>query len=359
MGKTKSTAKKPRQSIDDLFSEFVHEMNQFSTNGLIRDVDQDRVVELAGHFLSQCDSREDRNLLEEQILLLLSAKYNYHLLEDQLRLSERVETSVREAIQRICRKYFKDATRFAGLALNWSVIKPYKIFRASLEPAIANTVLTYSIAVQAPHLDRVDLQTRLVEESAGSAIHEEISPLHRAGLYSELEQVRQYSDEDLNGLVATVRDGKESKMPASNKAAVSEAHKLTHDGGAIRGKVLVDLEPVPNGRTEKKSTDLVRIEKSLVSEVRPIGAVQEVISQHELKIFNSYKLAQNKSQVKHGRVSVRFSITTHGTTKEVAVLHNSFSEDLATRIANQIKYFRFSAVDAKLGDQTVYHTFYF
>lgn len=360
MRKRSIGSSKPRQSVDDLFSEFVHEMNRFSTNGVIREMDHDRVVELAGHFLSQCSSRPDRSLLEEQILLLLNAKYQYQLLEGELHVSANLEESIREAIERVCRRYFKDATKFAGLAINWSLVKPYKLFRSFLEPAIANTVLTYSIAVHAPHLDRVDLESRLVAVVGERAVAVDAGREDRAGLYAELENVRQYSDSDLNDLVTSV-NGPTTRRMTGSSTHVSESQKLFLESDLARKSTAVVLDPNQRKdvREDIRPTDAIRIEKNLVSEIRPIGTVQDVISQHELKIFNSYKMTQNKLREKHGRVSVRFAITAQGMTKDVSILHNSFNEDLAVRISNQIRHFRFSSIDAKLGDQTVYHTFYF
>lgn len=360
--------KKTFEKADRLFAEFIHEMDENSTNGVVKKLDPVMIEPLVDHFLGQCDRFEDRMELYERIQVLLSAKFNYALAENRLEISENLEKSIHEKIKEVLKSHLDNAAKFAGFVINWTIVKPVKFIKTFVEPVIANTVLTYSIAVHPPYLNSVEMY----DLNAIRPVYNNAEPIDTQSESTvsnpELEIVKNYSDEDLANL--THNTVQTSHAPAQKKVLSSE--KIMHTPEPLNASasgenvnpqnVYVDLQR----RVVKRSGVLMDSPKDnpisvnrFAGELRPVGDIQRIIAQNDHRIFNCFNTYTKNGPKKNGRISLKFQISSRGVVKDVKVTYNSFTQDLADRVTLQIKTVRFSEVDPKLGDQTVYHTYYF
>ncbi|MBL7960656.1 hypothetical protein JNL27_10510 [bacterium] len=353
---------------EKLFSEFVREMDEQSTNGIVKKLDPLKIEPMVDHFLEQCNTFEEKMELRENIQVLLSAKFNYALAEERLTLSTELEKNIHQKIKDVLKRHFENAAKYAGFVLNWAILKPVKFIRTTVEPIVANTVLTYSIAVHPPYLTSVEVR-ELNAMTLDTKNHVESFHVDDTGseLLKALKSVRKYSDEDFANLTQNVMKSNEAvyekKIVAVTKVKPSSAAMKTNISNANKPSqtVYMDLQRrIIQHAPAAINSDQSRLSVSRYSgELRPIGDVQRIIAQNDHRIYNCFNIYKKNSQKKNGRISMKFQISSRGMVKDVKVTYNSFSEDLADRVMLQIKTVRFAEIDPKLGDQTVYHTFYF
>ena len=352
--------------VDDLFAEFIREMDEQSTNGTIKKLDPLKIEPLVNHFLEQCDNFEDKLELHEHIQILLSSKFNYALVEENLGISSKLEKSIHQKIKDIIKTNFENAAKFAGFVLNWTVVKPIKFIKMSVEPVIANTVLTYSIAVHPPYLDSVDMtEFSAIKPDHGRKTEMVHTAESESRLKKDLEAVKKYSDEDFVNLTQNA-----SNETTDEKKAL-QVTKVSPSSAVVNTKLTPEKDNTQNVYTDLERRIIQRVpvtpketQSSLAvnrfrGELRPIGDVQRVIAQNDHRIYNCFNIYKRNSTRKNGRISMKFQISSKGMVKDVKVTYNSFSSDLAERVTLQIKTLRFNEVEPKLGDQTIYHTFYF
>jgi hypothetical protein len=233
---------------------------------------------------------------------------------------------------------------------------------------VANTVLTYSLAVHPPYLDSAETQyLNAIKPANARTTASVITADNALQMIKEFETVKKYSDEDLTNLTENpseaVGSSNEKQIVTSKKVRPGSSNintNLSRENDASQ-KLHVDLrrriiEPAAvTASTESGNTGVNRY----AGELRPIGDIQRIISQNDHRIYNCFNLYKKNYEKKNGRISMKFQITSKGMVKDVKITYNSFNKELADRVTLQIKTVRFSEIDGKLGDQTVYHTFYF
>lgn len=368
MSKNRGTKIFTSDTPDKLFAEFVREMDEHSTNGVVKNLDPAKIEPLVDHFLEQCDHFEDKVELRDRIQILLTAKFNYALAEERLSISTELEKSIHEKIKDVIKVHFENAAKFAGFILNWTILKPIKFMKTVVEPVIANTVLTYSIAVHPPYLDSVEIRDLNAIMPAHGENVEVVKGTDNKFLERELEMVKKYSDEDLANLTQnTIQSGNvsvEKKGVSVEKVKTSSAAMNTNISRENDKSQNVNVN-LHRRIIQRSSATINTPQNNNISvnryagELRPIGDVQRIIAQNDYRIFNCFNVHNKNSAKKNGRISVKFQISSRGMVKDVKVTYNSFSQDIADRVTLQVKTVRFTEVDPKLGDQTVYHTFYF
>lgn len=353
---------------DKLFSEFIREMDDHSTNGIVKKLDPLHIEPLVDHFLAQCDNFEDKLELHERIQILLSAKFKYALAEGHLVLSTELEKSIHEKIKDVFRTHFDSAAKFAGFILNWAVVKPVKFIKTAVEPVVANSVLTYSIAIHPPYLDTAQIEGLNTIKPAHEKTVEIVQTEENAtALLKDLEIVKKYSDDDLANLTQNTINpngtAEVKKAVTTTKAKTSSAAVNTNMSreNSNSQSVYVDVERRLTLHTPVMANiePNVRNVKRYAGELRPIGDVQRIIAQNDHRIYNCFNSYKKTGAKKNGRISMKFQISSKGVVKNVKVTYNSFNQTLADRVTLQMKFVRFAEIDTKLGDQTVYHTFYF
>jgi hypothetical protein len=354
------------RQADELFSEFVRELDEHSTNGVVKKLDIEKIAPVADHFFEQCSTAAQRMDLEDRIRLYLTNKMNYSVIEAGLILSKPVEQNIREKIHQALKTHFSDAAKYAGFVLNWALLKPIKFFKTVLEPVAVNTVLTYSLAIHPIYFNAADIKPDAVppSQAQNSRIKADESLVEN---HFAIQTVRQYSQQDLDNLSSNwsahpIKDTKKAvtvpvqgtSQPMEQSIDLPGQKKTTQDLKFDLGRRMI--QPV-NAATINPRSGNAPAKRTV--EQRPVGDVQRVIAQNDHRIFNCYQSYKKIHTKKNGHVSVKFVISPKGMVKEVAVTYNSFNEELGGRIAMQMKSFRFSEIDSKLGEQIVYHSFYF
>lgn len=350
--------------VDALFCEFLGELNDYCTNGVVRKMDMPKIIVLMQHFIEQCDHWEDRIDLEDRMRLFVGSKLEYANAESGVEFSETIEMSIKDKIREIIAKNLNDAGKFAGFLLNWAIIKPAKILKAFMQPVVANTVLTYSVAVHPP---QIDVQLFQPSQSAAQKRTEQTVAVENKKSYEALAVVKTYSEADVNNLTASFQPAKsERKSIVGNsiKKTVAKQEIVIPQVQTI-ASVQVDVErriikrEIVSISKSKTADELLKESRATARKLRDIGAIQGVITQNDYKFMNSFQSIKNNSSVKTGRVAVKFTITPSGAPKDIEFIHNTFNEELANRIRIQLLQLRFSEVETKIGDQVVYHSFYF
>ncbi|MCK6541929.1 hypothetical protein L6Q79_04505 [bacterium] len=347
-------------TADELFEQFVRELENYSTNGVVRSFETDRLWPLAQHYIAQCAPMQERMDLEERIRLLLASKYQYTLQESRLKLSENLEQSIKEKIRALVKSNIENAGKFAALAFNWTVLKPLQFAKDILQPVATNAMLTYAVAIQpsfTPAMDAIKLESKI------QASHVEVADEIKTDFSRvyELPSVKTYSNEDLNAMNAGANTLADEKAPIIQKN-VNKTYHITPVQSSLKetSKLTIDVErarlipeTIPSVTSSPVSYDRTR------RELRSIGEVQQTIGLHENKIFSCYQSYRKTSNRKNGRVAVKFLVSSKGVIKDVQVTANSFNRQMADRIVVQLKAIKFSEVESRHGDQTIYHTFYF
>ncbi|MBX7152156.1 hypothetical protein K1X84_10975 [bacterium] len=350
--------------VDALFCEFLGELNDYCTNGVVRKMDMPKVIILMQHFIEQCDHWEDRIDLEDRMRLFVGTKLQYAGAESSVEISESVEMSIKDKIRSIIAKNLNDAGKFAGFLLNWAIIKPAKILKTLMQPVVANTVLTYSIAVHPP---QIDVQLFQPSQSVAQSHSEQTSVVENKRSYEALAIVKTYSEDDINNLSAnlqSVRSERKNIVRNSIKKSVAKQEIVIRQTQTM-ANVQVDVErriikrEIVSISKSKIADELLKESRATARKLRDIGDIQGVITQNDYKFMNSFQSIKNNSAVKTGRVAVKFTITPSGSPKDIEFIHNTFNEELANRIRIQLLQLRFSEVETKVGDQVVYHSFYF
>ncbi len=355
--------KTDEQTIESLFSEFVHELNEHSTNGVVKKLDIEKVLPIAEHFFEQCATYAQRMELEDRIRIFLVSKLNYSTVESHLIISDAVEKNIRQRIREALKEHFRNAAKYAGFVFHWAVLKPVKFFKAVLEPIAVNTVLTYSIAVHPMYVNTINVQSVIAQHAADRDSHVAVETAPENNF--KIQSVKQYSQQDLDNLSGNWTAPRETKkavtQPIKGTAQTLDQETALSNQKKAAKELRIDLER--RIMQQANAATIVPKNAAAVSkrtfEQRPIGDVQHVISDNDQRIFICYQSYKRLHPKKSGHVSVKFIISPKGTVKDVAVTYNSFNEELGERIVLYMKSFRFAEIDSKLGEQTIYHSFYF
>jgi len=354
------------KKIDRLFSEFVQELNGFSTNGVVRHMDLPKVFEMMEHFGQQCDNYLDREELQSRIRLFIDSKVKYSATEAELCLSEAIENTIREKIAEVMKKNFGDALKYAGFLLNWTVIRPAKFFKAFMEPIVTNTVLTYSIAVQPLTTDPVSFARHVYQTVNKPQPKIAVVKKELPDSYAALVSVKPYTEADLDYLTNAFKN--ESLTQRVIRGQVLNIVDKADNKDDVFVKAVAGLEvdldrrifqqryvTIPKYRgTASTAAPAVKP----VVKLRDMKEIQRVIAQYDSRIQNCFRGMIVTETPLNMKVSVKFTIAPGGYTKNVQFI-SLVHDDLARRIQMQLLQMKFSEVDAKLGEQAIYHTFYF
>ncbi len=337
------------QNADELFEQFVRELDAYSTNGVVKQFDVERLWPMAEHYILQC-SFEERVELEERIRLLLVSKYNYSLVESKLKLSDKLEKTIREKIQEMVNSNLKNAGKFAGLLVNWAIMKPIQVTRQILQPVLTNTVLTYAVAVHPTFVNSVDIHVR---KEMTKPVVIEVMPESEVKNY-ELD-IKNYTHEDIFNLTEKrVDDNLKSAVKASATKTETIVIEKPVSVNSVASVKTLDIEPSRVLKATITKDPVIRIR-----EIRPVGDIQRILGENEIKFMNCYQTFKKTQGLKSNRLSLKFVISPKGFVKTVQVMSSGFNQEMTQRVGIQIKSLRFAEIDIKFGDQTVYHTFYF
>lgn len=347
--------KKPSH-IDQLFEDFLRELDVFSHNGVLRHMEFPRVWEVADHYIELCSVARDREELTARIRLFVDSRVKYSTIESDVVLSLRTEKTVSDRIRLLMKEKWNQTSKLAGVAIQFGILKPLKLIRAVVEPAFVNTAVTFSLTMNPafvqPAGGTADAAPRSERTRTVTAESKKTS-------LKELSVSRVYDQAQISHLMdqrATDRSEIVTIRVASGKADVS----LQESGVKSYRNVSVEVDR----RIVK--TEVITVSRAVISRepvhiatqgLRDVGDIQRHMAQHGDRIMNYARGRMGKTAPSR-RVPVRFSITPSGAVREVHFL-SSVPSTAAARIRAQMLQLRFSEIDARFGDQTVYHSFFF
>lgn len=343
-------------AVQQLLSEFILELDHMSSNGTLKTYGYSAVSDLREHYLNQCASDEQTRLAEE-IDLILNAKLNYFRKETLLYLSDDLEQSIKDKILSIVRDLKKNAPRFAGALVQSGLLQPLRWIRSVIEPAVANTILTYTIVMNPPAIENppISAVAEAKTKTTPSAFAETSLPSRG---YEALTKVQSYTDDQIPSVARNDAAGiRHNPRIAPNgqttiqTASLEKAHAVN----------LTDTMAIAGKQNLQTPTALHTTGITIPNSLRPVSEIQEVFYINEYKLNGAIQaqLKTSKNKRPHGKLAVKMIITPAGTPKQVEVTSDTNDKDISQRVTIQLLRFRFSSVDTKLGDQTVYHTIYF
>lgn len=352
---TRSSDRVRRTQVDRLFENFLRDLDEFSHNGVLRKMEFPRVWELMDHYVDQCEREEEGEELESRIRLFVDSRVKYSLGESDLVISLAVEDSVRERIQKAFKDKLNQASKFSALAINWAILKPVRFFRSTVEPVLAQSVLTYSLTVQPAFVQSLggaeETASRSVSKTPTETIH--AKPL-------SIPKPTEYHDESVRTIMdGTLRSREAISQPMDRQSAI--VGELTDPGTKTYRNVIVEVEKrILHTEIVTISRASAVIEKDALKPagyaLRDIGDIQRYMSEQSYRIMNYAKgrLDKNGSSL---RVPVRFTIAPTGTIKSIDFL-TVVPTGTASRIRAQMLQLRFPEIDPRFGDQVVYHSFF-
>jgi hypothetical protein len=343
--------------VQSLLTEFIQELNLMSSNGVLRTYHYSEISNLREHYLEQC-SEDEQGALAEEIDLILNSKLNYFQKEKLLFLSDELEQSVKDKILSIVKSIKARSLNLIGLGLQNTVLNPLRWIKTMLEPAIANTVLTYAVILNPPTIDEATRQMPVFPEK--NSVTVESVNIHQSSLQSgELTKIKPYSESQIP--VADIIE-KERSLDRINKVK-NHSNSAISDDKSTTSHSIIPFNPLDSAMVNANNSHVYKLhnnsETMIPSSIRPVSEIQEVFYLNEYKLNRSIQSHLKTSKEKHGKLSVKIMITPTGVPKNIEVTSKSSDKTITDRITVQLYQFRFSSVDSKLGDQTVYHTIYF
>ncbi len=352
---------------DPIFSRFIQSMNEFTHNGTLTDYDSDRALELALHYIRQCPP-ERRNELSEQIIAALSLKYHYQNTERLFEIRKSLEFRVMEQITRWVKTHFSEPVKMAGFLVQWSFNVSLRLFKTFIEPAVTQTALTYSMIINpamVPLQSDHEITKRTESVQTESFPKDRKTEFNSAEAYQDLQYVNWYTEalvENLGrnhsglpgGTDRSSLAGKRIRPVSGNLTA--ETPKSYH-----RLRLNIDrrrLEPVIETARIKVSGGHT-FHNRPVRELRPASEIHNVLMENDYKFQNCFKPYRAELPSKERRLSVRFDITPSGTVSNISIGKMISNRDIIQRLKIQLVQLRFSKVETRFGDQTIYHTFFF
>jgi len=346
--------KKPTQ-VDRLFENFLRELDDFSHNGVLRKMEFPKVWNLMDHYVEQCQGAEAAQRLEARIRLFIDSRVKYSITESDLVISLDVEDSIRMRIQKVFKDKLSQASKFAGIAINWAVLKPIRLFRSTLEPIVAQTVITYSLTVQPVFVQSLGG----VEEAPSKAVSSHlVAPVRDRSL--QMPKPTAYREDNIKHLMSE-SPGRREAVESSMLPQAAVIEDIVNEGTKTYRNVTVEIEKrILRTEVVTVSRASAVIEKEGMKltgySLRDIGDIQRYMAEQSYRIMNyaNGRLDRNGASL---RVPVRFTIASNGIIKSIDFL-TTVPSTTASRIRTQMLQLRFSAIEARFGDQVVYHSFF-
>jgi hypothetical protein len=94
-------------------------------------------------------------------------------------------------------------------------------------------------------------------------------------------------------------------------------------------------------------------------EIRTQSEIQNVFYLNDQRLKNCLSINSRQLVRPKIKISVKFDISPSGKPKNIHIIDNALGNSVAERLVLQIYQFRFSQVDQKRGDQSVFHTLFF
>lgn len=342
------------KKAENLLEEFIAELDQMSSNGVVKHPDMARISDLRENYIGQCAARQ-QEWLAEQIDLILSSKINYFDLERKLSISELAESRILESIKSYVLSLRDRAPKYIGMILSMRWINPVNWAKSFIQPAVANSILTFSVVMNPPAIEQ-DKHAVVPGHTFNRPSSEIIMPAVNRS-YADMLTVKPYEDKNLNIV----------HQPEQKKNAV-----VTRSSG--KGNLNVELtygntrdeHPILN-QTENRITKpvtnesgVVRVSKNPSSgPIRPQSEIQYAFYLNDQRLKNCFPVNPRQTVQQKVRVSVRFEITPAGKPKNIQFTDKSLNRSIAERLSLQIAQMRFSQVESNLGDQQVLHTLFF
>lgn len=346
----------PDQRIEWL----IQEINEISHNGLPSELNRDKILAIVRQAIQNCPVKY-RQSFAEKSLTILRTLLNYKDSELLLALNPKLEKKILDSVKEWIKKQSQKSVNMAGFVIHWTWQTATRITRTVLEPAATQLTLGFSLIVQ-PIPDSSLLLKSERSESTRPAMTKETTAIITKNSYDELRLVHDYSDETLDAL-SRYTDIANSRKPQHASLKHNPADNLLEPKPPKREKLVLNVE---RGRLEsirdlnrKKEDNDTRLPERSVKEIRSQREIHTILIENEHRFENCLKPFRTTNSAKLQRVSVKFEILPSGTVTRIEFLRGKENDDLNDRLKIQLMQLRFSKVDAHLGNQTVYHSFFY
>lgn len=349
-------------------NEFIETMNEFTHNGTLHEYDHEQALELARHYLKQCPSDQQKRLAL-RLAAALSARYHYHLTEQGLGLRNSFENRIKEKISLWVKSHCANAVKMAGFMIQGSLNLATRLFKSFIEPAITQTALSYSLVLNPAvvpafsdippgiTLNESD-QIITVVDDTNHSVTREYRELEYVKWYSEaiVEEIgRDHSDNQHPGIKSAL---KQNSLPTGAETKINENFDAVKSFGRLNLNIeRRRMEPVLENPKARAATAL-SVTLRPVKELRPNAEIHAVLMGNDYKFQNCIKPYRDELQSRDRRISVRFDITPAGSVTNISISKKTGNQDIVRRLKLQLMQLKFSKVDLRFGDQTVYHTFF-
>lgn len=346
-------------TIDRRIQRLVLELNDMSHNGLPAEWNREKIISVTQHAIDQCPEKY-RKLFAEKAITLIKTRFHYQDIEKQIILSSRLEKNIirqiRERMKQIARNSFKTA----GFALQWGWQTTFRLVKTALEPAVTQTTLSFSLIVQPLPEPKVIYQNEL-KETKRAKIENTTKVPQSAHTNSDLAIVKGYKEETIHALTNSVSADKNEKQKPRQKY-IPVQHSNTINKAITRGgePLVLNVERgrmEPAGKIHRRNEEVQRSTK--INEIRSQEEIHTILTQNENRFQNCLKPYRSQSASKLQRVLVKFDILPSGTVTGIEFLKGKENNDLNERLKIQLTQLRFSKVDQRLGNQTVFHSFFY
>ncbi len=356
---------KTKYDTNRQMTEFIRTMDEFAHNGTLKEPDQEAVLNLARYYIRQCDP-SSRAQLTRDILTVLNVKYQYRNAEKLLSLEPAFEKRIVEKIRNWLKMKSVESVRLVGFAVQWTFSFSSRLVRTYVEPAVTQTALTCSLVVN-PVLPALQAETVIVKINSSAMPSQSVNvnkePVRDGNLYADLQYVKWYRDAVLNeiGREINARGGQPAKKAVTRKINTTDrtAHQVVIEKSLPENKWNVDVDRRRMEPAKAKVTGGNAAVTRKIRELRSQSEIHTVLSENDLRFRNCVKPFKSRSSSGLLRLPVRFDITPCGNVSNIAISALPGNGDLAQRMTIQLMQLRFSKVEAQLGDQTVYHTFFY
>ncbi len=350
--------------LDRLIESFILELDVYAHNGVLRGITEEEVQALISHYVRQCPEKYKPEFIA-QLRVMMLARWNYSLLENLLMLSEACESGVKKGIIARAGELMKNSHKWATAVMNAGLINPLRIIKSYLEPAVANTLLTYSLVIQPPMAPLNLAEAQLENGSAKSCQPAHAETAVALDKFAGLSAVSEYTDNlpSAADIAWTTGEAFKQKKPVRMSRLTPIADKTSVSDQAPREWKLDYtrriMEPVSPAAHVRRGRPDNADRYVMPTEQRPVNEIRAVMAKYEYKIANCFG---KKNPTKEGpvyKVPVRFRIQPSGKIFDIQFLSGSISREIADRLMIQLRQIQFSKIDPRLGDQNVYHTFFY
>ena len=342
------------KKAENLLEEFITELDQMSSNGVVKHPDMARISDLRENYIGQCAARQ-QEWLAEQIDLILASKIHYFEQERKLSISELTESRIMDTIKAYVLSLKDRAPKYIGMIVSARWINPLNWAKTFLQPAVANSILTFSVVMNPPSIEQ-DKHAVVPGHSINRPSSEIIMPAVNRS-YADMLTVKPYDDKNLN--IVHQPEQKKNAVAARSSGTGNLSVELNYGNSR-------DEHPVLN-KTENQITKQVTNESGVVrasknppsGPIRPQSEIQYAFYLNDQRLKNCFPVNPRQTVQQKVRVSVRFEITPAGKPKNIQFTDKSLNRNVAERLSLQITQMRFSQVENSLGDQQVLHTLFF